>query len=85
MYFIFAQKRDSVRVKTPIFNVIYSEKLEQPLWMEYKVSCPGGKASRAGMDFYVNDSIHTSDALDYSNNIYDKGHLAPAEIGRAHV
>lgn len=76
--FALSQKRDSVRVKSQIFNLIYSEKLEQPLWIEYKVSCPSGKASRAGMDFYTNDSIHTSDALDYTNNIYDKGHLAPA-------
>jgi endonuclease G len=30
------------------------------------------------MDFYVNDSIHTSDNLDYVNNPYDKGHMAPA-------
>jgi endonuclease G len=30
------------------------------------------------MDFYTNDSIKTSDAADYVNNVYDKGHLAPA-------
>jgi endonuclease G len=30
------------------------------------------------MDFYTNDSIITSDNGDYENNIYDKGHLAPA-------
>ncbi len=30
------------------------------------------------MDFYINDSIKTSDDFDYANNQYDKGHLAPA-------
>jgi len=74
----FSQKRDSVRIKSPIFSIIYSEKLEQPIWIEYKVACPDGKASRAGMDFFKVDSVHTSDHFDYVNNIYDKGHLAPA-------
>lgn len=73
-----AQLRDSVRVKTPIYEVVYSEKLESPLWIKYQVQCPTGTASRAGMDFYTNDSIHTSDNRDYVDNIYDKGHMAPA-------
>jgi endonuclease G len=30
------------------------------------------------MDFYVCDSIKTSDAKDYEKNQFDKGHLAPA-------
>jgi endonuclease G len=30
------------------------------------------------MDFYTEKNIHTSDADDYTKNIYDKGHLAPA-------
>ena len=70
--------RDSVFVKTEIYEVIYSEVLEQPRMVKYTVMCPEGKASRKGMDFYTNDSIKTSDNLDYINNVYDKGHLAPA-------
>jgi endonuclease G len=70
--------RDSVRVKTSIYEVVYSEKLEQPTWIQYTVQCPNGTASRAGMDFYTNDSIKTSDNADYIKNLYDKGHLAPA-------
>ena len=78
--FIFSQTklRDSVFVKTEIYEVIYSEILEQPRMVKYTVLCPNGKASRSGMDFYVNDSIKTSDNLDYVSNVYDKGHLAPA-------
>ena len=78
--FLFGQRklRDSVHFKNPIFEGMYSEVLEEPLWVKYTVKCPSGTASRAGMDFYTNDSIKTSDNSDYANNIYDKGHLAPA-------
>ena len=73
-----AQLRDSVFVKTPIFNVVYSEKLQQPKWVEYTVFCHDGKISRKGLDFYPVKGIVTSTNEDYENNIYDKGHLAPA-------
>lgn len=74
----FGQLRDSIYVKTDIYEVMYSETLEQPLWVKYKVACTDGTASRKGMDFYVDKTIHTSDAKDYVNNVYDKGHCAPA-------
>jgi endonuclease G len=70
--------RDSVLVKTDIFEVSYSEKFEQPLRVKYRVLCQDGKASRQGMDFYTEKDHKTSDAKDYENNIYDKGHCAPA-------
>lgn len=70
--------RDNVKIKTKLFLIEYSEKLEQPTSIQYTVQCPNGTASRSGMDFYTNDSIHTSDNADYANNVYDKGHLAPA-------
>jgi endonuclease G len=73
-----AQIRDSVFVKTPIFSVVYSEKLQQPKWVEYNVLCHDGKISRKGLDFYPVKGIVTSTNEDYENNIYDKGHLAPA-------
>jgi endonuclease G len=73
-----AQLRDSVRIKTDIYEVIYSEKLESPRWVKYTVLCPNGTASRAGMDFYTNDSIKTSSNEDYVKNEWDKGHMAPA-------
>ena len=73
----FAQ-RAQVKFKNDIFNGVYSEVYEQPIWITYRVSCPNGTASREGMDFYTNDTIKTSDNADYADNIYDKGHLAPA-------
>ena len=70
--------RDSIVVKTPMFEIVYSEKLEQPKFIRYTVQCPNGTASRTGMDFYVDKTIKTSDAKDYEKNMWDKGHLAPA-------
>ena len=46
----FSQLRDSVYVKTDIFEVMYSETLEQPLWTKYQVLCTGVGASRKGTD-----------------------------------
>ena len=74
----FGQLRDSIYVKTDIYEVMYSETLEQPLWVKYTVACTGAGASRKGMDFYIDKTIHTSDAKDYAFNVYDKGHCAPA-------
>ena len=76
--FVFSQKRDSIRVKNDVFEVIYSEIFEQPLWVEYTVRDIVKNADRKGMDFYTNDSIHTSDKYDYINNRWYKGHMAPA-------
>ncbi len=70
--------RDSIYVKTDIFEIVYSEKLQQPKFIRYTVQCPNGSTPRTGMDFYVCDSIVTSDNKDYEGNPYDKGHLAPA-------
>lgn len=80
--FVFVQQlvaqRSEVKFKNDIFSGVYSEVYQQPLWVSYNVLCQNGAISRAGMDFYTNDSIITSDNLDYVNNAYDKGHLAPA-------
>jgi endonuclease G len=71
-------KKREIKVDAGIYEVLYSESLEQPKEVWYTVECPNGKASRKGMDFYINDSIYTSSQDDYENNIWDKGHMAPA-------
>ena len=76
--FSFSQLRDSVYVKTDIYEVMYSETLEQPLWVKYQVQGTGAGASRKGMDFYTVKDVKTSDAKDYEKNEWDKGHVAPA-------
>lgn len=65
-------------IKTEIFEVEYSEELEQPIKLTYIVQCPMGDASRSGLDFRKVEGYHTSDNEDYKDNVWDKGHLAPA-------
>ena len=76
---LFAQvKRDSVLVETPVFTVMYSETLEQPLWIKYRSINRPTNVNRGNMTFYKEKSILTSDDADYKANVYDKGHGAPA-------
>jgi DNA/RNA endonuclease G (NUC1) len=76
---LFAQaKRDSVLVETPVFTVMYSETLEQPLWIKYRSTNRPTNVNRGHMNFYKEKSILTSDDADYKANVYDKGHGAPA-------
>ena len=65
-------------IKTDIFEVNYSEKFEQPLWLEYEISCVNGELKRPKINFRKVISTHTSDNFDYKDNIWDKGHLAPS-------
>lgn len=67
-----------IELETKIYKVVYDQDLEQPLKVAYTVQCPKGEADRAGMDFRTVPNVHTSDSEDYKNNVYDKGHLAPA-------
>ena len=75
---LYGQNEKTDTLKTDIFEVVYSETLEQPIWLRYKVMCPNGKSNRDGLDFRAVDSIKTSNNEDYKDNPYDKGHLAPA-------
>lgn len=71
-------KRDSVLIETPVFTVMYSETLEQPLWIKYRSTNRPTNLNRGHMNFYKEKSILTSDDADYKANVYDKGHGAPA-------
>ena len=70
--------RDSVYIKTPIFEVWYNEVYEQPIKLIYKSTNRTKNVDRGSMDFKTEKLYHTSDKADYYKNIYDKGHLAPA-------
>lgn len=73
----FGYSQDTL-VKRPIYTVKYSQSLQQPLWLEYSVKHRDCGAKRDGMDFYTEKGITTSDNTDYAENVYDKGHMAPA-------
>lgn len=70
--------QDTIRVKNQVFEVLYSQNLEQPLWIKYHSTNRPTNVNRGAMDFYTEKGIKTSDAADYLKNIYDKGHGAPA-------
>jgi DNA/RNA endonuclease G (NUC1) len=74
-FFTFGQ---DVRIKNGVFEVLYSQSLEQPLVIKYRSLNRPTKVNRGAMDFYKEPNIKTSDADDYKSNIYDKGHGAPA-------
>ncbi len=75
---ISAFSQDTVRIKNQVFEVPYSQNLEQPVWIKYRSTNRPTNVNRGTMDFYAEKNIKTSDALDYKANIYDKGHGAPA-------
>ena len=68
----------NVRIKNDVFEVLYSQSLEQPLVIKYRSTNRPTNVNRGAMDFYKEVNIKTSDAEDYKANIYDKGHGAPA-------
>lgn len=70
--------QDTIRVKNQVFEVLYSQNLEQPLWIKYRSTNRPTNVNRGSMDFYKENGIKTSDADDYAKNVYDKGHGAPA-------
>lgn len=72
------QKRSSVIINKGVYEVSYNEVFEQPNWVKYTVSNRPKNVDRGSMDFYKENGVYTSDDADYSNNPWDKGHLAPA-------
>jgi DNA/RNA endonuclease G (NUC1) len=70
--------KHNVHIKNDVFEVEYSQELEEPLWLIYYSTNRPTNVNRGSMNFYTEKNIKTSDNLDYKNNIYDKGHLAPA-------
>lgn len=70
--------QDTIRIKNNVFEVLYSQKLEQPMWIKYRSTNRPTNVNRGTMDFYTEKGIKTSDGEDYKSNVYDKGHGAPA-------
>lgn len=68
----------NIEVKTDIYEITYSQRFQQPLNIKYVVQCPTGDEDRAGMSFKKYPGIITSDNADYVDNVWDRGHMAPA-------
>ena len=78
LFFTSSINLDDVTLQKTIYKVRYSQVFEQPLELTYESSNRPTNVNRGSMDFYLEPNVKTSDAADYANNIYDKGHLAPA-------
>ena len=68
-------------IKQPHWQITYSEDLREPLRVEYEVLCNANSKSyysRKGLNFFEEPNIKTSTDIDYVNNVWDKGHMAPA-------
>jgi len=60
------------------YKVNYSQKYKQPLTVDYGIRTRTCNATRSGMEFFGEKGIVTSSNVDYVNNDWDKGHMAPA-------
>ena len=67
-----------VKVDKGYYKVNYSQKLKQPLTVDYGIRTRECTATRSGMDFFAEKGVITSSNVDYANNEWDKGHMAPA-------
>lgn len=72
--------QEVITIETPIYTVIYSEEYQQPLVVDYTVICtPGSKSYPRNVHNFTRVSgVNTSTGSDYDNNVWDKGHMAPA-------
>ena len=72
------QRRGEVIVENNVFKVWYSEVKEQPTKLIYTSTNRPKNVDRGSMNFYTEGEVYTSNNADYYNNVWDKGHLAPA-------
>ena len=70
--------RDEVIIENGVFKVWYSEVKEQPTKLIYTSTNRPKNVDRGSMNFYLEDDVVTSNNADYYQNVWDKGHLAPA-------
>lgn len=64
-----------------LFDVYYSAELQQPVRVTYNVLCPDGDADRGGLSFREWPKFSakfTANGADFDDNVWDKGHMAPA-------
>lgn len=77
---ISAQQYPRKTIETEIFTSIYDESFQQPVLVEYTVFCNPSSPTyeRAGISFKSYPGLKASSSSDYKDNVYDKGHMAPA-------
>ena len=74
------QSENIVEIKTDIYEAIYNIEYQQPLMVDYTIFCKPESPTyeRDGISFKAYPGLKGSSSSDYSGNVYDKGHMAPA-------
>lgn len=74
------QSENIVEIRTDIYEAIYNIEYQQPLVVEYTVFCKPDSPTyeRDGISFKAYPGLKSSSSSDYKDNVYDKGHMAPA-------
>jgi len=77
---ISAQQYPRVTIETEIFTSIFDESYQQPVMVKYTVFCNPESPTyeRDGISFKSYPGLKASSSSDYKDNVYDKGHMAPA-------
>ena len=75
-----AQEYPRVTIETDIFTSIFDESYQQPVMVKYTVFCNPSSPTyeRDGISFKAYPGLKASSSSDYKANVYDKGHMAPA-------
>lgn len=76
--FTYQQLNDNVHIDGYSFQATYSEVLEQPKNVTYEVRPYIEKKYERCDCFFSPSELHTSNNKDYYDNVWDRGHLAPA-------
>ena len=77
--FAMAQSQSDVKtLDKGIFKIEYSEYYRSPLKVTYTLYHQKSVVNRVGA-FYKEPGLITTTGKDYDHNVYDKGHMAPAE------
>lgn len=71
---------DIIEIKTDIYEVLYNTEYQQPIAVKYTIFCKPDSPTyeRAGISFKAYPGLAGSNSADYKDNVYDKGHMAPA-------
>jgi len=72
--------KDIVSVRTDIYEVLYNVEYQQPVQVSYTIFCKPDSPTydRDGISFKAYPGLNGSSSTDYKDNVYDKGHMAPA-------
>lgn len=80
IFFNIATHAQIKEIKTDIYTSIYNEEYQQPTVVEYTIFCKPDSPTyeRGGISFKAHPGLNGSSNSDYIDNVYDKGHMAPA-------